>query len=734
MSRRSTLWFIHDLAKFGLRWLLSKLYRVEISGIEHLNGLGERVIIVANHTSFLDGLLLYCFLPFRISYAINTRIARGWYVTVVKWFVGFFPLDPANPLSLRTLIQHLRNGSKVVIFPEGRITVTGTLMKIYNGPGLVAIKSGAQVLPIAIEGAHYTPFSRLKGKVRLRWFPRIRLTIMPPRVLTLASTLGGRDQREHAGHVLSELTTNMVFAAVDTNATLFERLLEARIIHGGDHVIAEDTERAGLSYNDIVTRSLVLGRELARLSQRGQYIGIMLPTSIAALVSFFALHVYGRIPAMLNYSAGRAGVVSALHTAGITRVLTSRKFVEKAGLSDLVSAVASVVTVLYVEDIAANISFGSKLRALMFGKIDSVIRRKARHKLTAESPAVLLFTSGSEGAPKGVVLSHKNLLANIAQLNVKIDFNAQDVVLNAMPLFHAFGLTGGTLLPLFSGMKCFYYPSPLHYRVIPEIAYDINATCLFGTNTFLAGYGHAAHPYDFFSVRYVFAGAEKLRDDVRLLWQQKFGLRVLEGYGATECSPVLATNTPMEYRPGTVGRFLPGIEYSLEPVAGLEVGGRLFVRGPNVMSGYLLPSAPGELHSPSSSLGKGWYDTGDIVVMDDDGFVTICGRAKRFAKIAGEMISLAMVEELVIRRWPEANLGAIAIADDRKGEQIVLVTDMPEVERGGIIEEVRQRGLSELYVPNQIVYLREVPLLGSGKVDLRALAEWVMTKSEVVSD
>jgi acyl-[acyl-carrier-protein]-phospholipid O-acyltransferase/long-chain-fatty-acid--[acyl-carrier-protein] ligase len=331
---------------------------------------------------------------------------------------------------------------------------------------------------------------------------------------------------------------------------------------------------------------------------------------------------------------------------------------------------------------------------------------------------VVLFTSGSEGTPKGVVLSHANLLANREQLAAKFDFSAQDVILNALPLFHSFGLTSATLLPLLSGMKVFFYPSPLHYRIVPEVAYDVNATVLFGTNTFLAGYGRHAHPYDFYSVRYVFAGAERLQEETRRLWARKFGLRILEGYGATETSPVIAGNSPMENREGTVGRILPGIAYRLEPVPGLEAGGRLVVRGPNVMLGYLLADRPGELVPPPD----GWYDTGDIVTLDADGYVTIRGRAKRFAKVGGEMVSLGAVEELAGRVWPGAQHAVVTRPDERKGEQLVLVTTAADADRAALAARARADGLSELHVPRAVVRAQTIPLLGTGKVDYRAVA------------
>ncbi len=332
----------------------------------------------------------------------------------------------------------------------------------------------------------------------------------------------------------------------------------------------------------------------------------------------------------------------------------------------------------------------------------------------------MLFTSGSEGLPKAVLLSHRNLLSNCAQLGAVIDFSARDVILNVLPLFHVFGLSAGLILPLTSGMYTFLYPNPLHYKVVPELVYELNATVLFGTNTFLAGYARTAHPYDFYSVRYVFAGAEKLQEDVRQLWLDKLGIRILEGYGATETSPVIAVNTPMHYRAGTVGRFLPGVEWRLEPVEGVT-GGRLHVKGPNVMLGYYLPERPGELVAPASCYGEGWYDTGDVVEVDAEGFVTVLGRMKRFAKVAGEMVPLDGIEKLAAKVWPGYRHAAVALPDGRKGEKVVLVSECPSAELSALHEAARADGLPELWLPHQVLFAEALPLLGSGKLDYSKL-------------
>jgi acyl-[acyl-carrier-protein]-phospholipid O-acyltransferase / long-chain-fatty-acid--[acyl-carrier-protein] ligase len=348
-------------------------------------------------------------------------------------------------------------------------------------------------------------------------------------------------------------------------------------------------------------------------------------------------------------------------------------------------------------------------------------RRLPGAGVSADSAAVVLFTSGSEGSPKGVALSHRNVLTNCAQLSSVIDFNPSDIVFNAMPMFHAFGLTGGTILPLVFGVRTFHYPSPLHYRVVPALIYDTNATICFGTDTFLSGWAHYAHPYDFYKMRYIFAGAEKVREETRRLFADRFGVRIMEGYGVTETSPVLALNTAMHSRPGTVGRFLPGIEWRLQPVAGVDAGGRLEVRGPTVMLGYLRDSAPGVLEPVAG----GWYDTGDIVSVDAAGFVSIIGRVRRFAKIGGEMVSMTAAESIVASLWPDARHAVVSVPDARKGEALLLLTTHKGAESRDLLAFARQRGVPELMVPRSIQTVGSVPLLATGKVDYPAIERLV---------
>jgi acyl-[acyl-carrier-protein]-phospholipid O-acyltransferase/long-chain-fatty-acid--[acyl-carrier-protein] ligase len=498
-------------------------------------------------------------------------------------------------------------------------------------------------------------------------------------------------------------------------------------IHGGKQRVAEDVERRPANYRRLIRGSMLLGRKLSRYAAPGRPIGVMLPNSVGTAIAFFALQANGQVPAMLNFSTGAGNMISACKAAEITTIVTSRRFVRMAKLGDALDELSQHAEVVYLEDIGGSIGLLDKIYAVYAAWHAEAVHRG--RKRTAGDPAVILFTSGSEGAPKGVVLSHRNILSNIYQLAAVVDFNPSDIVFNALPVFHSFGLSAGMLLPMLSGVRSFLYPSPLHYRIVPELVYDTNATILFGTDTFLTGYARMAHPYDFYSVRYVFAGAERVKEETRALWSEKFGLRILEGYGATETSPVLAINTPMHFRAGTVGRFLPGIAYRLEPVPGIERGGRLFVSGPNVMLGYLRAETPGQIEPVDG----GWYDTGDIVEVDEVGFVTIAGRAKRFAKVAGEMVSLTVVENNAVATWPDHQHAAVSIEDERKGDGGAGLTI--GCGPGSAAAEVQELGYTEIGAAHHPGRGRDT-LLGTGKVDyvtVRELARAAVSKTGVIT-
>ncbi len=704
------------LKKF-LRWLLILLYKVEITGLDNYTKAGKRVLIIANHTSFLDPLLLGVFLPDDITFAINTQISQRWWLKPFLRLSRVFPMDPTHPLSLKDLIHYLETDTRTVIFPEGRISVTGSLMKVYDGTGMVADKSGAAVLPVRIAGAQYTHFSKLHRIVRLRFFPKITIQILPPTSISAPVHLKGRTRRAYCGHLLADIMTKMMFVTSPYRQTIFTSLLEARKVHGGQHGIVEDLERTTLSYNDLITHSIALGKELKNITASGENVGIFLPNSTKTLITILGLQLHGRTPAMLNYSIGSAGMLSACQVAQVKTVLTSRRFIELGALKEEADQLSKQCQLVYLEDLAKNISALDKFSALIKSRTADFWYKN--EQFSPDSPAVVLFTSGSEGTPKGVVLSHANIMGNLKQLEACISFNAQDIVLNFLPMFHSFGFTVGTLLPIMNGMKTLFYPSPLHFSVIPEIAYEIHATIMFGTNTFLAAYAKKAHAYDFYNMRYVVAGAEKLQESTRQIWAEKFGIRILEGYGATETAPITSVNTPLYYKAGTVGRFMPCMEHQLEPVPGIDDAGQLHVSGPNIMLGYLLADNPGVLIPTESSYGKGWYDTGDIVHVDDEGFISIRGRSKRFAKVGGEMVSLAAVEQLAIHAWPNAHHAAISLPDPKKGEQVILVTTQKQAAVSDLT--AASPGVAAITLPKKILIVDTIPVMATGKINYPAV-------------
>jgi len=696
-----------------LRLLVRVWFRFRAYNTDALKTRGP-VLLVPNHVSWLDWLFLGVVLEDDWKFVAATSSARlSWFHRRVVFGSRTLPIDPRSPHAVRTMAEYLHQGGRLVLFAEGRISTTGALMKLFDGTGFLVRNTQAKVITCYLRGANRVRWVRHTGWTQ--WRPTVSAHFSP--AMRAPEFLG---QSNAAARQLTTqwLRDAMVRQQFEVEHAFGETTMPdairatARAIPG--RVALEDATGDELTYRRLIMSGEALAAALSRAleTEAPGRVGVLLPNVNALPVTLLGLWTTGHVPTLLNFSAGTATIVACARLAGVSEVITSRAFVEKAKL-DLTPFADANVRIVWLEEVRDELAIADKARAILNWSLP-------RRTSSASNTAVVLFTSGSEGMPKGVELTHANLLANIRQSLAVMDLTDEDRFFNALPLFHSFGLTAGTLLPLVRGCATFLYPSPLHYRAIPEVVYDRNCTVMLATNTFLNGYARKAHPYDFRSLRYLVAGAEKVQASTLELWPRKFGVRVLEGYGATECSPVVAVNTCVEPQVGTAGRLLPGIEYKLERVDGVAEGGRLWVRGPNVMKGYVNAEPNARFQA-----GEGWYDTGDIAVIDELGYVHLRGRMKRFAKISGEMVSLTAIEDALAGAFPRYGLRTevvvLARPDAEKGEALVAVTNEPRLTLADIRAALKTNGVSNLAAPRELRVVPAIPKLGTGKVNHREL-------------
>ena len=715
-----------------LLWLLRLFYGFRAYNLASLNTPGP-VLLLPNHVSWWDWLLIAACLD--KDWRFVTSIESSEISWIHKKFMvnrRTFPVDMNSPYAVKRMAEYLQTGGRLVLFPEGRLSRSGSLMKLFDGTGFLIYKTGAKVITAFIRGAARLPLS--PNPNRKKWFPRISVhfsdVLTPARPDNVSATQGRARLTEWLRDRLVEqqFRTEMEFGP-----RTLPKALDSIARSAPGRAILQDATLQQLSYRKLMTASSLLGALWRkRWGDQSGRVGMLLPNVIAMPVTLLSLWEANKTPAVLNYSTGATNILTCARVAGLKQIITSKTFVERAKM-DLAPFQQAGIEIVFLEETRTEISGFDKL----FVSLQHLLGlNRVRSTMQANDIAVILFTSGSEGEPKGVELTHANLLSNIRQMLSVIDLIETDRFFNALPLFHSFGLTVGLLLPLIRGVFVFLYLSPLHYRVVPSAFYNLDCTVFFGTNTFLNGYSRKAHPYDFRKLRYAFAAGEKLHESTATVWSQKFGVRLLEGYGATECSPCITVNVPIRVRHGSAGQFLPGIEYKLESVEGVpetqssakngenEKVGRLLVRGPNVMRGY----ANEQANARFQSLG-GWYDTGDIVRVDADGFVFILGRLKRFAKVSGEMISLTAVEDALAGAFPQYGLrfaaAVLARADETKGEKLIAATNEPRLTLEEVRAALRARGLSNLAMPREIKVIRDLPKLGTGKINHRELEKLI---------
>ena len=691
--------------RFGadaLALVLRLCCRLQVEGADHLATTGERTILALTRRSCLDALVIFALLPERPLFVTDREpAARG----CAKFFRDLFLITTEKPETMRDLSAAMESGRRVVIFLDDRLTVDHALPAAYAMAARIAQATAALFVAARLDGLERPPFAlRPAATARRNLWPKIRVIFGPPR-------------RAETATEIYKMTTDLAFAATPLDRTLLAALVDVARRTGSSLPIIEDPFTGALPMRRFLIAAAILARKIMVFSEPGECIGLFLPNANATLVTFFALQAAGRVPAMLNYTAGGANLRAACIAARVRTVLTSRSFLDKADLHALLAEIGAQTKILHLEDMRESITLLDKLRGFLEAG-------RALHPRQADDPAAVLFTSGSEGAPKGVVLSHRNMISNVAQVVTQFDISTADIAFNVLPVFHTFGLTSCTLLPMLAGVKVFLYPSPLHTRQIPEFIEKSGATFLFGTDTFLKHYGRVADAKMFKALRYAVAGGEPITAETCTLYREKCGVPVLEGYGITEASPVIAVNTPIFHRDGTSGRFVPAIEARVEKVEGIAEGGRLFVRGPNIMRGYYRADNPGVLEATP----QGWHDTGDIVAIDADGYVTIKGRVKRFAKIGGEMVSLAAVEAMCEGLWPDDAFALAAVPDARKGERLILLTTKTGAQRADMLAWMKAKGAAELTIPAEILTIEALPRLGNGKIDYVELNRLVRSK------
>jgi acyl-[acyl-carrier-protein]-phospholipid O-acyltransferase/long-chain-fatty-acid--[acyl-carrier-protein] ligase len=679
------------------------------------------VLLVPNHVSWLDWAFLYAVLDDDWKFVTSATTAETtWLHRRIMVNARTFPVDTNSPYAAKRMAEFLAKGGRLVLFAEGRITLSGSMMKLYDGTGFLLHKTRARVVLCHLRGAVRVPAVRHQGWTQ--WRPIVSAhfspALEPPRVEGVSNVIA---RRRLTSWLRDRMVEQQYRVEMDFGPTHILAGIADIAAKLPNKIVLEDIQLKPLTFRRLITGIDVLTEQwnqLLTLTPQGGRVGVLLPNVSALPVTLFSLWAARRIPAILNFSTGIPVMRQCIDLAGVRQVITSRAFLEKARL-DLTPLTEVGIQLIHLEDVRAGVRPVRKLVRLLANTLWCG-RRLRQLRAEPSDSAVVLFTSGSEGTPKGVDLTHRNLFANIRQITAHLDVTDNERFFNAMPLFHSIGLTTCTLFPLMQGYYLFLYPSPLHYRVVPAALYEKACTVLVGTNTFLNGYARKAHAYDFASLKYLVAGAEKLQESTATTWARQFGIRILEGYGATECSPVLCVNSRLEPRFGSVGRFLPGMEWRIEALDGIEVGGRLFVRGDNVMKGYLNPDSNAQFKALD-----GWYDTGDLARVDEDGYVFLLGRLKRFAKVSGEMVSLTAVEDALAGAFPQfgnkCELAVVALPCEDKGEKLVAISNDPRVTLNDLREAVRIRGLSNLCVPREIVAVREIPKLGTGKTDHRAL-------------
>ena len=734
------LWVLRD---FFVRMLVTiavkSLYRVRTIGIENLPVDGP-ALLLANHSSYFDALLLCATTRRRIRFLMDPAMIERF-----RWLKPFLRLYRVIPVSsrsspsqvaraLKEARRALDEGFMVCVFPEGGVTRTGTIRAFHRGYERIVRGSDYPLVPIYLGGSWGTMYAYYGGQF-LNDFHRPRLTRYPVTVV-FGKPLPTHTDAFRVRRAVMELSCDWFNSRKDEHASLGETTVRTCRRYWRQP-FADDTNGVRLTWGRSLVGGLVIAREIERRTRGSEHVGILLPSCCPAMLCNVAVALLGKSAVNLNFTVGTAAFASAIRQCNLTTILTSRKFVER--FPDLPVPEGTYV---FLEDLMKGVPTAAKLGALLRAKF-LPLRAMVRTARTApDSIAMVLFSSGSTGEPKGVMLSHHNVLSEVEALRMLLATSTADHMCAVLPFFHSFGLVGCLWYPLLTHVRATYHPNPLDAQTVIDIVRRNRSTLIWGTPTFLQLYQRRARPEDFATLRVVLAGGEKLKDSLIQGYVEKFGVRPLEAYGATEMAPGIAVSVPpgtgggvvqAGYKEGRTGVPCPGIAMKIvDPDTGAELGpnepGLLYLRGPNVMLGYL-----GRQDLTDEVIDKdGWYCTGDIAFVDEDGFVALTDRLSRFSKIGGEMVPHQGVEEAIVSAagLEEGKLAVTGLPDERRGEKLVVLYT-PDCGDPEWLQQALDgvEGIPNLWKPAKADWHRvdAIPLLGTGKIDLAAVKRLART-------
>jgi acyl-[acyl-carrier-protein]-phospholipid O-acyltransferase / long-chain-fatty-acid--[acyl-carrier-protein] ligase len=727
------LWLLPDSLLRLMLWIAAHtIYRLDLTGQENIPARGG-ALLTPNHSSWVDAVLLIAATDRPIRFLMFKGVYDLPFIKPFAKILGIIPIasdqGPREMIhSLREASDALRNGEVVCIFPEGEITRIGQMLPFRRGFERIVKGIDVPIIPVNIDGIWGSIFSFSGGRFLWKW-PR---TIPYPVRLSFGKALPSTASATDVRQAVQQLSVDAFMRRRRYMKTLTRSFIDAAR-HRPRHFAMADGHTPKLSFGDSLIKTVFLARRLRPLWRDQKMVGILLPPSIpGALVNWAAL-LLGKVPINLNYTTSNEALASCARQCDLKTVVTSKTFLEKVPLQP-------PGEIIYAEDLALNPTTSEKLAALLSAKLFPARMLEwflgVSKPATLDDTATIIFSSGSTGDPKGVILSHFNLASNVEQIEQVFHLHEGDRILGILPFFHSFGFTGTLCLPPLTGIGVVFHVSPLDAGAIGALVSKYSVTMLLSTPTFLNSYARRIPPEAFGSLRIVMAGAEKLPDRIAQSFEDHFGIRPLEGYGCTECSPVVAVNTydfraayfrQVGAKRGTIGHPLPGVGVRvIDPDTGetlaVDKPGLLLVRGPNVMVGYLnLPKKTAEV------LHDGWYNTGDIATVDEDGFLRITDRLSRFSKIGGEMVPHIKVEEK-LHELLEADgqvLAVTAIPDEKKGERLAVVHTLSEDTLKNVLEKLSKSDLPALWKPrpDQFVFVDKLPYLGTGKLDLRRLRE-----------